>query len=315
MRFTTLYHIVVVLIIFKLNGINSIGRFYTTANHNEYYINEDQKYTWFDGLSECRKMNMSLVTIETSIKSKEINDLVKATFNRSIILWVGGIMTNYPDSRNYIWISTGQQFNYTYWKDKNPDFSLNNEYCIQIGCSANMEWNDNVCETKYGFICEYQKLDLPLQMENKYKDCQQELKDHEQLKENLRIVTIERNNLQHKLKQQNVLQQELEERLHKINEERNFETIIEKNYNLQLELQKQQLELGQHIKKGSQNLQLALQKQLEWQHFIEEKLLHREPEEKQQNKEKFSKYSDLSFQFNRNTYVLPNAQLKFDGNH
>ncbi|XP_037827285.1 lectin subunit alpha-like, partial [Lucilia sericata] len=153
-------------------------------------------YTWFDGLSECLKMNMTLVSIETQHKSEEINTLVKSIFNKNVILWVGGILTHYPDARNYIWISTGEKFSYTFWKHQNPDFSLNNEYCIQLVSASNMEWNDNVCEVKYGFICEYTRESFKVQqykneLERKSPEMSTRFKRHIDLRDNFKMVAKE----------------------------------------------------------------------------------------------------------------------------
>ncbi|XP_065357061.1 lectin subunit alpha-like [Calliphora vicina] len=183
------FQLIVFLLIYKLNGANTTGKFYTTDENKKYYINDEQKYTWFDGLSECLKLNMTLVSVETSLKSQEVNTLVKNTFDRIVILWVGGIMTRYPDSRHYIWIATGQPFNYTYWHGKNPDFKGNNEYCIQIGWGPNMEWNDNRCTSNYGFMCE----------DHRQNSVIDSVKEHEKLKQNLIMEIKEQHNLQQDL--------------------------------------------------------------------------------------------------------------------
>ncbi|XP_023305753.2 lectin subunit alpha-like [Lucilia cuprina] len=282
MRLATFYQIIAVLIISKINGIYTSGKMYTTATNKQYFINPDQKYTWFDGLSECLKMNMTLVSIETQPKSEEINTLVKSIFKKNIILWVGGILTHYPDSRNYIWINTGEKFTYTFWKYLNPDFSLNNEYCIQIGSASDMEWNDNVCAVKYGFICEYDEKSLraeqyKLEMERNLQKCQQDLKEQIILKDTHKMVSEELKNLR--------------------------------------DLQKHQLELGEQLQKETRKLYEALQKQQEWQNFIAKQLQTLEPEENQENENKNRKYRDISFQFNQNTYQLSNGQFRENSNN
>lgn len=96
---------------------------------------------------------MTLLTIDTDKKSNEINNLVKKTFNKSIKLWMGGIMSRYPQ-KQYIWLSNGEKFDYTNWESTNPNFLNDEQFCVEFGYDKNMGWNDLGCDYKRGFVCE-----------------------------------------------------------------------------------------------------------------------------------------------------------------
>lgn len=71
---------------------------------------------------------------------------------KNIVLWVGGYAVG--TNRTFTWVATGANFTYTYWYGQNPDFFNSEEYCVQIGY-RDMQWNDNKCTNKYGFVCEF----------------------------------------------------------------------------------------------------------------------------------------------------------------
>ncbi|XP_065356067.1 lectin subunit alpha-like [Calliphora vicina] len=294
-----LYQALVVLLISHINVSYSTGKIYTTDENQQYYINEDQQYTWFDALGECLKLNMTLVAIETSTKSQEINTLVTETFGKTVVLWVGGIMTRNEHKRNYNWITTGQLFNYTFWKGtNNPDFTNDNEYCIEIGWGVNMEWNDDYCGRKYGFICEHndqldlkqnnpqQKLNLQ-EMQKSLLALQQDLEKHEQLKEKLQMKIIKREKLQQELTMQK------QERMQQLQQIVENGTMKQKQLigNLQTE-----------IKEENQFLQILQKQHLQLVELLKEKLqkqqnLLKTDDEKIQIEAKNRKYRDSYFQF------------------
>ncbi|XP_037815057.1 lectin subunit alpha-like [Lucilia sericata] len=158
------------------------------TNENKlYYVNDDENYNWDESLIECLKLNMELVTIETSKEQEALNALLTNTniFTDIPKVYIGGRMNK--NTRNYIWTSTGKEFNYTYW---NYDKTHFNYECILSGWAGKVEWTDIGCSTKYGYICEQQQ-----QQENELK--LQEI--HEKLKETLRIEEQKRENLQQAL--------------------------------------------------------------------------------------------------------------------
>lgn len=173
------------------------------------------QYSWTEAFISCMDRNMTLVTINTEQKSNEINQLVKKIFNTNKNLWVGGIMSRYPQNR-YIWLSTGKPFNYTNWDSSNPNFYESKQYCIQIGLNNQMQWNDYPCYEKLGFICEsdekhlkYENLQLEMnklikEKEMREKMLQQELenikRDIKQKDENVLKLKQDLEKSQNKLK-------------------------------------------------------------------------------------------------------------------
>ncbi|KAI8129166.1 hypothetical protein FF38_02266 [Lucilia cuprina] len=262
-----LYQLIALLFIFKIKGIYSYGKIYTTSDNKQYYIEADQEYTWFDGLSRCLKMNMNLVSIETEEKSREINQLVLDTFDRNVKLWVGGVMSHYHDGRQYIWTRTGQPFTYSYWSGANPDFETNSEYCVQIGWGYNMEWNDKSCDSRLGYICELpQQEDWEGKQENTLPNLMNKLQEVQQL-------------INEDAERKNIWHMEAEDQKYKIQYELN-----------NLKDQLQQLEKENLIKK-EKLLEKSLQTEIKVKEILQKKL--QKPlemwSELQQLREKYSK--------------------------
>lgn len=74
---------------------------------------------------------------------------------KNLVLWISGYAVG--DQRQFMWMTTGEEFTFTNWTSGNPDFSEKKEYCVQIGNGPYMEWNDNTCTKKFGFICEFKE--------------------------------------------------------------------------------------------------------------------------------------------------------------
>ncbi|XP_037807838.1 lectin subunit alpha-like [Lucilia sericata] len=250
MHLKSLYQLIALLFICKIKGIYSYGKIYTTSDNKQYYIDAEQEYTWFDGLSRCLKMNMNLVSIETEQKSEKINQLVMETFGRNIKLWVGGVMTHYHDGRQYIWTHTGQPFTYSFWSGANPDFETNSEYCVQIGWGYNMEWNDKSCDSRLGYICE-----LPQQENAESKPLMNKLGEIQQL-------------INEDAERKNIWLNEAEDQQYKI------------QYELQnLKVQLQQLEKENLVKK-EELLEKSLQTEIKLKQILQMKL--KNPQEQQE---------------------------------
>lgn len=112
---------------------------------------------------KCASMNMSLVTIDTEIKSKDITDLLLGIHlvGRQTLVWIGGA----GRGTKFYWVSTGKQFVYTNWSANAPFYEGDDTYCVQIGWTEDMKWVDYWCQSLNGFICEY----------SLYHHCQEEL--------------------------------------------------------------------------------------------------------------------------------------------
>ncbi|XP_065357602.1 lectin subunit alpha-like [Calliphora vicina] len=115
---------------------------------------------------------MSLVTIDTEIKSQDITDLLTEiqVFDRHIHLWIGGA----GRGTKFFWVSTGKQFIYTNWATNTPYYQGDDTYCTQIGWRDDIKWFDYWCYRKNGFMCEY----------SLYYHCQEEM--HTKLQEEIK---------------------------------------------------------------------------------------------------------------------------------
>ncbi|XP_065358746.1 putative mediator of RNA polymerase II transcription subunit 12 [Calliphora vicina] len=229
---------------------------------------------------------MTLTAIESDTEQQALVPILNGSK-----LWLGGLMV--PNTRHFVWISTGKPFQYTNWFQGNPDF-INN--CVLSGLDID---NDIRCTFPYGYICE-QPQHPQIVTETDERKLQEDIV---QLNENLRIEIQERQNLQQELKKQKELAQNLQERLQQINDTKL--EMQEKKVNLQQELQK----LVQELVNGEQNLQQVSQKPKDSQHLTEQQLQHhKEYEAKQQNDEKNKSYLNLFFSNIQNAYFFQNSR-------
>lgn len=99
-------------------------------------------------------MKMALITIDSQEKSDEITDLLKKTFEKVNSAWIGAVATG--NDHEYAWISNGEKLNFTNWSNGEPTKSdVYNEYCMLTGWPRKLQWDDNDCHSRHGFICEY----------------------------------------------------------------------------------------------------------------------------------------------------------------
>ncbi|XP_037821218.1 lectin subunit alpha-like [Lucilia sericata] len=195
MHFAFLYQITVIVFIFKLNEINSVGQFYTTIENKQYYVDKDKYYTLDNSIVECLKLNMSLLTIDTIKEEEAINKLLENKNNFPDVpqLWIGGFII--PGTRTAVWIHTGRIFDS--WYRGNPDYTFN---CIFIGYKSKTQWTDGTCTNKRGFICKHPS-------ERKLQE------EHEKLKEKFQIETEKIQHLQDELNKEKELSENLKQHL------------------------------------------------------------------------------------------------------
>ncbi|XP_037822321.1 lactose-binding lectin l-2-like [Lucilia sericata] len=165
----------------KIQSIYSIDNLYTSKLNNVYYMDNEQKYTWFDALSKCARMNMSLATIDTKEKSDDITDLMKATFSNPNPLWIGGAATG--SDHHYVWISNGEKFDFTNWNPGEPSYYSESELCLLTGWNAELRWNDHQCHKTFGMLCELSQ--YYYWEEEIQEELQREVADKQQLQNNL----------------------------------------------------------------------------------------------------------------------------------
>uniref|UniRef100_A0A1B0A3E6 C-type lectin domain-containing protein n=1 Tax=Glossina pallidipes TaxID=7398 RepID=A0A1B0A3E6_GLOPL len=129
------------------------------------FIDEEYKYNWFEAWNECASKNMSLITLDSEQKEKILTKLLREMFNSTRNLWLGA--NDLAEEGKFTWASTGTVFDYSNWSlnsrnyrnktdalVRNPDNYENKEHCVHYWKESDFEWNDNVCGTKMGLICE-----------------------------------------------------------------------------------------------------------------------------------------------------------------
>ncbi|XP_065357580.1 lectin subunit alpha-like [Calliphora vicina] len=128
-------------------------KLYTTARNKTYYIEHEHRYDWYESLAKCARLNMSLMAVDAQVKWNDVVSMIKKQFGENLLLWISGYAVG--DNRLFMWMTMGEEFTFNNWSPGNPDFVEQNEYCVQIAGGPNMQWNDNTCTKKFGFICEY----------------------------------------------------------------------------------------------------------------------------------------------------------------
>ncbi|XP_023308708.2 lectin subunit alpha-like [Lucilia cuprina] len=281
MSFANILKVFLVLIIFKINYIYASGQMYTSDANNKYYIEFEEKFNWMESQGVCLKMNMTLVEIDSSGKSLELNTLIqhirKENNFKNATLWIGGIMSRFPE-KHFVWLTTGKKFSYSNWFGGNPNFFGKNEFCAQIVMKENMKWNDNRCLNKFGFVCEQNKIQ---QLEEKQKQWQQEIQI---IKESLQQETQNHDQMQQNLEQEvetkeKQLQKEIEKR-EKLEEKLQTETaksadlqkVLQKKLDLQQELQDKLQQLREDKLKKLEKYEQNIQKELQAQENLQQEL-------------------------------------------
>ncbi|XP_061392332.1 lectin subunit alpha-like [Musca vetustissima] len=103
-------------------------------------------YTWYESLSECVRLKMTLLTVDSASKRHQ---LANAKLSDASQVWIGG--HDLKVDRSFEWISNSKAFVYTYWNKGEPNSG--EEHCVEM-IFPSMYWNDVRCIKKRGFICE-----------------------------------------------------------------------------------------------------------------------------------------------------------------
>ncbi|XP_072395615.1 C-type lectin mosGCTL-7-like [Diabrotica undecimpunctata] len=128
-----------------------------------YYIGDVFQGNFFRSEQFCVQNGMHLV----SITSVEENDFLKHTItkrsnssgtlgNLGEEFWTSG--TKIPDSRKWIWFTTGRKISYFNWLKGQPE-SNKNYQCIEAQVTNDqLQWSNKDCWKEYYFICEAARL-------------------------------------------------------------------------------------------------------------------------------------------------------------
>uniref|UniRef100_A0A1I8QD53 C-type lectin domain-containing protein n=1 Tax=Stomoxys calcitrans TaxID=35570 RepID=A0A1I8QD53_STOCA len=142
--------IIQILIIDIVCGI-PVKKWYDLKNVGNIFIENDQKFNWFQAWNECVSQNMVLITVDTWEKNEDLTQLLRENSLKSN-LWIGG--HDWGDKGRFVWSSTGKRFTFTNWSKGNPDNVRDVGSCVHYWKSADYEWNDAQFNNTFGFICE-----------------------------------------------------------------------------------------------------------------------------------------------------------------
>lgn len=109
---------------------------------------------------------MELISINTPEQFENALYLIKQTGNTNVTdnYWTSG--SDIYNENNFIWMSTGQVFDYEPWHDYQPDNYKDNEDCAELRNYKNVyKLNDSNCLAKSYFICSKSDSDIDV-------DCQ-----------------------------------------------------------------------------------------------------------------------------------------------
>uniref|UniRef100_A0A1I8P288 C-type lectin domain-containing protein n=1 Tax=Stomoxys calcitrans TaxID=35570 RepID=A0A1I8P288_STOCA len=127
----------------KWHGMEEFGKI---------FIEEEQKYNWFEAWNECAIRNMTLIAVDTVEKNAALDGILRKKFAKCPNLWIGG--NDLGEEGKFIWTPTGKRFEFSNWQKGQPDNYKSNEHCVHYYNIADFEWNDAPCSSKIGFICE-----------------------------------------------------------------------------------------------------------------------------------------------------------------
>lgn len=107
--------------------------------------------TWNEAERACRKIGGYLVKVDDESESNWLKQQANVE-ERSF--WAGAADFSEGDWR---WIVDFSNVTFTDWNPGQPDNAGGHEDCLEIEKTYNYKWNDVVCGTTNGYICESEK--------------------------------------------------------------------------------------------------------------------------------------------------------------
>ena len=107
------------------------------------------KLSWFDAYTYCNDLGGHLVTI-TDAEEQGFVEKYMTSLSFSSEAWMG----MYYDGAEWRWVN-GEEFDYTYWKSGEPNYSNGQEAFGDINTNYFGQWNDYPPYENLYFICEW----------------------------------------------------------------------------------------------------------------------------------------------------------------
>ncbi|XP_058979961.1 lectin subunit alpha-like [Musca domestica] len=134
------------LLAVQLLCVAGYSKFATTSDGNSYYVETSMAFSWYEALSACASLKMTLLTVDSYSKRMQV-DALRLSANAQV--WIGG--HDLKSSRSFEWISNGKSFDYRNWYSGEPNSKEEN--CVEMTFPA-LGWNDVRCSKFRGYICE-----------------------------------------------------------------------------------------------------------------------------------------------------------------
>ncbi|XP_075155822.1 lectin subunit alpha-like [Haematobia irritans] len=143
---------ILILVVMQMTQAVLYDKWHECQEFGRIFIEEEQKYNWFEAWNECAIRNMTLIAVDTAERNPAIDTILRKKFTKCPNLWIGG--NDLGEEGTFIWSSTGNRFEFSNWQKGQPDNYKNNEHCVHYYTITDFEWNDAPCSSKMGFICE-----------------------------------------------------------------------------------------------------------------------------------------------------------------
>ncbi|XP_073844391.1 C-type lectin mosGCTL-7-like [Musca autumnalis] len=117
----------------------------------QYYVGVSQKINWYRAIQICAARDMSLDSIESQTEYDNMSRYLHANYILDAGFWISG--SDLATRKQYTWLSSGSNFNYTKWARGQPPTGNNNpNRCVSTNSA--FEWTTSNCATAENFfIC------------------------------------------------------------------------------------------------------------------------------------------------------------------
>ncbi|XP_034119548.1 C-type lectin 37Da-like [Drosophila nasuta] len=120
-----------------------------------YYFENTIKANWFAAFEACRRMDASLISLETTQEWQAIANHLNS-FGYPNHYWTSG--TDLAKQSEHVWFANGKALTIDAWARGQPDNAGNNEHCDHLVYNREnplvREMNDQPCTANMNYICE-----------------------------------------------------------------------------------------------------------------------------------------------------------------
>jgi Lectin C-type domain len=110
-----------------------------------FYVTQDHKASWADGLEFCRKYDMEYVTFQSKAEAEYFDKI--STPNT----WIG--VTDQANEGKFVFIN-GRDAKYLPWSYGQPDNYKDNEDCVETREPFAYGYNDKECSSVFLLACQ-----------------------------------------------------------------------------------------------------------------------------------------------------------------